>query len=178
MLMLNTQTTKKGEKMYSLTDNVFGTNLVSTHQYYWGSTQEDVIVNHYYAHIKITVNNRDDTIVTPVQLKTMCHVTMNECATMVNGILVCRNDEYQTCRLQRGTTTSCLYSKNRLTCPEIITSITSLSTATFCNLKLVFSDQGLIYTTDVPNQINSDITLTDTLALAIRSNAPLPRLRR
>jgi len=94
MQMINSQTTKKGEKMYSLADNVFGTNLVSNLQYYWGSTQEDVIINHWYARIKITVNTWDDTIVTPVQLKTMCHVTMNECATMVNGILVFRNDEY------------------------------------------------------------------------------------
>lgn len=170
-LMHKRQMSPTNLPMNRIHDNAFSTMLTASVEYDWPNTREETIQNWYYSTVTISSNNVDQTLITPISLTETCSIFDNTCHTIGMGIIVWEGDRFQTCRLQKGASSLCLYSdEERITCPELQISINVLATIEICNFPMGGSSQGIMYSTDVKGSINEEIVTTEEVERIIQKS--------
>jgi len=157
--MINKQVAPNGLPMNRILEGFFGTNVSTNTEYSWPYTIENLVTNYYYINLKTSVNGMDDTIITTAKITESCKYQTGVCPTE-DGILIWLPGEVNWCRLMKGETTSCLLTKNRMSCPQVNLAITSLQTIPFCKLQIGSSKQGIYYTPTHSDALDLDIATT------------------
>jgi len=98
-------------------------------------------------------------IISASNLAEECHYQKGVCKTN-DGILLWLSTDYNPCRLIKGQSTTCLLTKDRMSCPELQVAVTSITTQRMCGLNVGYSKQGIIFTQDLTADINDFMTTT------------------
>lgn len=155
----------EGAPLTHLRDGQFGTNKEVDNDYSWPGKTVAYVTNYYYVSLSLVVSNEDSSVQTTTKLTEKCFYQNMSCPTEL-GLLIWDNHHSQsTCRLSRGISTTCLYTDNRLSCPEENLSITMIKQKSMCNMTMGYSSQGIIFTED--GRKNRVLTTTPTHIMEI-----------
>ena len=167
-LMAKRQLTPTDLPMNRLHDNHFTSGIDTNVEYSWPNTNYKATQNWFYSTITISSNNVDQTIITPITTTETCSIFENKCTAVGQGIIVWEGDEFQTCRLQKGESSKCIFSDNsRISCPELQISINAIGTTEICFINVGASTQGILYSTDVKGSISPLIASTEEIMAKI-----------
>ena len=164
--MVTDKTSPYGEQLQRLNDGFFGTkNQIEIGLFRVPvpfTTTTDTAVNFYFLSMKMSVSIDGQETQTTTQLQEKCPPTKGFCKTSL-GLLVWKPEHTFTCRLEKGESTKCVKTDNRISCPEIELSITGITTIQLCNMTLGTSEQGIHFTADFSRQFNNKIAFTGHL---------------
>jgi len=160
-----------GTPLTQTSPNVWTTQKVITIDFVWPKRQEQTVSNYALTLVTISRSNSDDTVVSSVPLARQCQFAEGICPGQDKSLLIWNPKDFAaTCRLTKGPSTLCMYSPGdeRLTCPQLTLAISKISQISMCSLRMFTSAQGLIYTSDVPNDIQPGAATTSQVERATR----------
>lgn len=165
--IIKTKVSPDGDKLEQIAPTAWTTKNEVTIGFNWLRRNEQTITNYMLSIITITRSNVDDTVITTVPLSHTCPFDQGNCRGQDQSILLWDQDLATTCRLTKGASTLCLYSESdeRLTCPELTLAMTGIIPTEICDITLFTSQQGLLYTTDIVDDIGN---LTATTSMVDR----------
>ncbi|OXA64120.1 Envelope glycoprotein B [Folsomia candida] len=164
-----------GQPLKAIADGHFWTNNEHTvPDYSWPKTTEVLTVNYHYTAMKISINNKDDTIITMTKVTDSCKANQGHCTTS-EGILIWIPSQVDYCRLAEGETTKCLMTDTRISCPGVNLAISNPYSTRVCKRTVGYSDQGLLFTPTEKGQVEFLTVVSETLKRAVRGTERLKR---
>jgi hypothetical protein len=167
--LIKSKTAPNGDKLERISDGFFGTSRKANPRWKWPQTDSDTVINYYFSMLTMAISSRDNSIQAPTKLLDNCIDSIGSCPTELGVLVWTPRPHDSQCRLKQGTTTSCLKTGDRISCPEINVAVTHITLIRLCSRFLGNSAQGLIFTQTLPNTIHEMIATTDEI---------LPRINR
>jgi hypothetical protein len=160
--MVKESVSPNNERMERIQEGCFGTKDLKVPEHWWWSRNEAVRTNYYFVTVKLNVGSKgDSSIKSTANTVATCKAEEGQCQT-VKGVLVWEPNDYKSCRIKQGTTTSCIQTLDVITCPDVHMSFSGFKLVVICNITIGISTQGIMFTTS-----NKDEPITGMVSTSI-----------
>jgi hypothetical protein len=143
--MIKTNIAPNGKEMERIREGYMGTNDDRLPEGSYWYVDELERVNYYVRELKVAISNVDQSVMTLASVVETCYGQDGKCETS-EGFLIWPAEKHHRCRMREGETTTCLWTEDIISCPEISLSLSQISTRSVCNNTLGYTGEGIYFT--------------------------------